>query len=232
MQQRGQAMSTEETTQMVQLYLDEIGKKYDEKVQIRFKSESKLLKFLRPILELFNKNFWHGYVTTIGSTIWVPDDWFERGDLKSRLQTTAHEVLHVKQGKDQGAFLHAFLYLFPQSLAPLALLSLLAIPFGIGWLWCLLFLLCLAPLPAPFRYLKELEAYRVKVLFFIYVWSSTPEMLQWAKETIIVNLSKSDYYFTWPFPKWIQKDLDKIDSLNKSQYREILDFLERHDLRS
>ena len=73
---------------------------------------------------------------------------------------------------------------------------------------CLLFLLCLAPIPAPFRYLKELEAFRVSILFARHVYSSNKEMLEWIKERIVTNLSKSDYYFTWPFPNMILKHLD------------------------
>lgn len=223
-------MSAEETKQVVQLYLEEIGKKYNKKAQIRPKSESKLLKVIRPFAELFNKNFWDGYITTIGSTIWVPDGWYERGNTLSRLQTVSHEVIHLKQSNSQGSFIHSFLYLFPHSLAPLSLLSLLAIPFGLGWLTCLLFLLCLAPIPAPFRYVKELEAFRIGVLYFLYAYGSSPETQQRYKEFVIVNLAKSPYYFTWPFPKWIQKDLDKMEVLDESQYQESLDFLIRHNL--
>lgn len=220
------------TAEWAQLYLDEVGTKYDKDIKIRPKSESKLLRVLRPIVELFNKRFWDGYITTIGTTIWVPENWLENGDVKSRLQTIAHEVLHVKQSKQFTGPLFKFLYLFPQSLALFSLLSFLAIPFGLGWLWCLLFLLCLAPIPAPFRYMFELEAYRVKLLFFKHkhAWSTTPEMTQWAKDGIIKNLAKSDYYFTWPFPKMIQRDLDKEEKLENEQYTEILAFLERHNL--
>lgn len=224
-------MSAEETKRIVELYLEEVGKKHDKKASIKFKKQSWVLRLVRPILELFNKNYWEGYITTLGSTIYVPDDWFERGDVKSRLQTTAHEVIHIIQAKKQTSFLHGLLYLFPQSLALLSLLAVLAIPFGLGWLWCLLFLLCLAPLPAPFRYMKELEAYRVKILFFRHVYRSSPELIEWAKQSIVKNLSKSDYYFCWPFPKWILKDLDKSEEkFDEEIYQEILSFLKRHDL--
>lgn len=220
------------TEEWVQLYIDEVGSKYDSNISVRPKDESKLLRVLRPIVEIFNKRFWAGYITTIGNTIWVPEGWLENGDVKSRLQTIAHEVLHIKQSKQYTGPLFKFLYLFPQSLALFSLLSFLAIPFGLGWLWCLLFLLCLAPLPAPFRYMFELEAYRVKLVFFKHAWKTTPEMTQWAKDGIIKNLAKSDYYFTWPFSKWIQKDLDKEEKLEGEQYKEIIAFLERHNLLS
>lgn len=217
-------------SEWAQLYIDEVGSKYAKDIKLRPKSESKLLKILAPIVMVFNKRFMDGYITTIGNTIWYPDDWLESGDVKSRLQTIAHECIHIKQSSEQTHLVHGFLYLFPQSLAVLSLFSLLAIPFGLGWLWCLLFLLCLAPIPAPFRYMKELEAYRVRILFFKHVYNSNEEMLKWAKDLIIKNMTKSDYYFTWPFPKWISKDLDNESELDKEQYKEIVQFLERHDL--
>lgn len=221
---------TRTTREWVQLYLDEVGSNYDKNIKVRPKSESRLLKLVRPVIELFNERFWDGYITTLGTTIWVPDGWLEKGDVKSRLQTIAHECIHVKQSKKLSNALYSFLYLFPQSLALFSLLSFLAIGFGINWLWCLLFLLCLAPLPAPFRYMFELEAFRVKILFFEHAWETTPSMKMWAKEGITKNLSKSNYYFTWPFPKMIHRDLNKEDKLNKEQYNKILAFLRDHNL--
>jgi len=218
------------TKEWIQLYLDEVGVQYAEGVAVRPKDESKLLKILRPIVEIFNKRFWTGYITTVGKTIWYPEGWLEKGDMKSRLATIAHEVLHLRQSKKLTSPLFGFLYLFPQSMAVFSLLAFLALGFGTGWLWCLLFLLCLAPLPAPFRYMFELEAFRVLLVFYKHAWHASPETVQSGKERIIENLAKSDYYFTWPFPKKIQKALDENDKLSKKQYLEIVAFLERHGL--
>lgn len=226
-------MSTEETKKIIDLYLKEVGQKHDKNASIKFKKQSWVLRFVRPILELFNKYYWDDYITTLGSTVYVPDDWFEQGDIKSRLEIIAHEVIHIIQAKKQTSFVHGLLYLFPQSLGLFSLLALLAIPFGLGWLWSLLFLLCLAPLPAPFRYMKEIEAYRVRILFFKYAYYNSPELIKWAKQDIVKYLSKSDYYFCWPFPKAILKDLNKTEEkFDKEFYQEILTFLERHGLLS
>lgn len=217
--------------EIVELYLDEVARIIVPEAQVKFKKESWILRTVRPILEVFNKGYWDGYITTLGNTMYVPDSWFERGDAKSLLSTTAHEVIHMYQAKRQSTFVHDVLYLFPQVLAVLALLAFLAIPFGLGWLWTLLFLLFLLPLPAPFRYMKELEAYRVKILFFKHAYAAGPDMMQWAKDGVIQNLAKSDYYFCWPFPSLIQKDLDKSEQFfEEPQYKEILDFLKRHNL--
>lgn len=214
----------------VQLYIKYFETQHSIKIEIKPKSESKLLNFLNPIVSIFNKNFMSDYVTTIGNTIWYPDGWLDKNDFKSRLQTVIHECIHIKQGKSQPNFIHEFLYLFPQSLSILSLFSLLSVPLGMGWLWCLLFLFFLAPVPAYFRYKKELEAYRIRILFFKHVYNSSEEMLQWTKKMIVENLSKSNYYFAWPFPKWIQKDLDDESFMDEEQYRDIILFLKRHNL--
>ena len=49
------------------------------------------------------------YTTTIGSTIYVPDNWGERSE-SSRIITIRHEVVHLRQAKEY--FFFKFLYLF------------------------------------------------------------------------------------------------------------------------
>ncbi len=220
-----------QTREAVDLYLKEVGKKYANDVAVKPKSQSKLLKLIRPVVELFNDKFWTDYITTIGNTIWVPDGWLDKGTTKDRLKTVAHEVIHIKQANEQTALLHGILYLFPQVLALFSLLAFLAIPFGTAWLYALLCLVFLAPIPAPFRYKKELEAYRVTTLFFTQVWSSSPSMIRWAHKNITDNLSKADYYYCWPFPSKILEDLTNTSKLKQQQYQEILDFLERHNIK-
>jgi len=219
------------TEEWAKLYLDEVGSKYAKKIHLKSKANPNwLLKLIAPIVKVFNKTFMTDYITTLGNTIWYPEGWLERGDVKSRLAIIAHECIHIKQSSKQGNFVHGFLYLFPQSLVVFSLFALLAIPFSLWWLLCLLFLLFLAPIPAPFRYMKELEAYRVKLIFFEYVWNSNEEMMKLAKNHVVKHMTGSDYYFCWPFPNWILKDLDKESALEEEQYQEIVKFLERHNL--
>jgi len=214
-----------EINETIKLYLELVKENHKVEVKVKNKKHSKLLKILRPILELFNKDYWNGYITTLGNTIWVPPHWNEETDTKSQLDIIAHEVMHVLQSQKLTSPVFRFLYLFPQSLSGLALLSFLAIPFGASWLLCLLFLLVLAPIPAPFRYMFELEAYRVRLVFYEHAWRTSQAQKQEAKDKIINNLSKADYYFTWPFPKTIQKHLDKKEKLKNKKYDEIKKFL-------
>lgn len=225
---------------LVETYIIEVGGEYSKtkKIKVRPKSESKILKIITPLIEVFNSNFSNKFLVTIGNTIWVPDGWFdvtpEHHYFKSRIQIIAHECLHIKQASKQGKIVHSLLYMFPQILALFSLLSLLAIPFSASWLWCLFFLLMLAPLPAPFRYKKELEAYRMLLVFLKDVYKldedKDREIFEMNKKGIVEHLSGVNYYLCWPFPSSIKKELNKKEPLKAEKYKKAVEFAKRYNL--
>lgn len=115
------------------------------------KDDSLLMKLLGGIM-FFNPAFATSFVTTIGATTYAP-----RKDIGSAWGVIAHEGVHARDDKRLGAQFK-LAYLFPQCLAPLALLA-----FGgfiSHWfLFALAFLLALAPWPAPGRVWAELRGY-------------------------------------------------------------------------
>lgn len=214
-----------------ELYLEEVMSKFAKGVSIRPKSESKLMKLLNPFVSIFNKRFMTGYITTVGKTIWAPDDWIKDRTEIMKLRTICHEGKHIVQSVEQTNLLHGILYMFPQSLAVFSLLSILAFFYSTSWAWALLFLLFLAPLPAPFRYKKEMEAYRINVFFAKNVYKSNDAVVEIVKENVVKNLAKSFYYFCWPFPKKVRKDIDKdLDITNNEYNKEMVKFLMKHGL--
>ncbi len=122
------------------------------------KDESPLMKFCNVFVGLFNSQFMTEYTTTIAflGRIYTPTKWYAGAEWR----TLAHEGVHLVQAKRDGQLLFSLKYLFPQCLAPLALLAIGAI-WWMPMLFALLFLLFLAPLPAPWRVRYEREAYRV-----------------------------------------------------------------------
>jgi hypothetical protein len=60
------------------------------------------------------------YATTIGSTVWVPDDWQRRAP-HERAETLLHELVHVRQFRRFGFLPMAVAYL------------LLPLPVGLAW---------------------------------------------------------------------------------------------------
>jgi hypothetical protein len=205
----------------VESFIKQVSKNYGN-VKIVPKSSSKLMRLIG---WLFSKTkispeFMTKYITTIGDTIYWPDQGLVNPDSESMLRVVVHETVHVADSKRFTSLLFSFLYLFPQSLAALALLSLLAV-WKIQFLWCLLFLLFLAPIPAPFRYWFELRAYRTSLMFAKLEDKQSGDELIPIYEWIEGQLCTQFYYWTWPFPKLVRKNLME-KQVNKDQiYKDI-----------
>lgn len=117
------------------------------------KDASAFMRAINVPLHLFNPDFMNDFITTIGATTYAPakdiadNDW----------ETMAHEGVHARDDQRLGP-IFKFLYLFPQCLGPLAVFAALA-PVSHWFLLALVFLLFLAPLPAPGRVWAERRGY-------------------------------------------------------------------------
>lgn len=82
---------------------------------IKTKSKSwfmKLLAFLLLVVTFGRqKTFLTGYVTTIGTTVYVPEGFNAWADTR-KLAVLRHERVHMRQAKKYGLFLFAVAYLF------------------------------------------------------------------------------------------------------------------------
>jgi hypothetical protein len=134
----------------------DVMRAYGLPVWIEKKSDSLLMKVIGFLIRPFNPRFMTDYLTTIPflGRIYVPER--EGGMWRS----IAHEGVHLDQAKRDGQLPFALKYLFPQCLAPLALLAFVAFAWT-PMLFALLFILALAPWPAPWRVQYEREAYIV-----------------------------------------------------------------------
>lgn len=154
--------------------------------------------------------FWTRYMyfwTTIYPKLYAPA---VELDAQVRPSTLQHEWVHLEDFATMFGLLKfmpwwfnstifGLLYLFP---LPLVLLAFLAFV-NPWWLLALVFAL---PLPAPFRMIAEMRAYR------------RSKELGGDVDRIIGHFTGSTYYFMWPFKKHLRKLLEK-----PSPYREIMD---------
>lgn len=210
---------------LVQAFVTEVSQKHNQKVKVLRKSESWLMRAIGFILKPFNPTFMEQYITTIGATIYVSDNFLASGEMEV-LDVMAHETQHVIDFT-KNRLLFVLGYLFPQCLALLALLSVFA--FLNPWmLLCLLFLLFLAPIPAPFRYKFEVNGYRTTILFARKVYNYTDEQMTQLYEWVSSQMTTGNYYFAFPFPGKITKDLKDESFMLEPRYVEIIDFLKRH----
>lgn len=162
---------------------------YERKV----KEDSKLMRVLAKLFKPINSKFLHEYVTTFYPKVFFPKTYkmFPGATWKS----LAHEWVHLHNAKKETRILHWFMYLIPQNLAIFALLSLVAIWASNFWLLNLLWLLCLAPLPAPFRAEEEFEGYTMSMAVEYWRYGSIPPKL-------VLEFSEaftgSGYYYMQP----------------------------------
>lgn len=195
---------------------------------IEYKDISMLMKILGA-LSPWNPRFMSDFTTTVGTTMYVPRKDF-MGSQELYLEIVAHELVHMRESKKQGALLYFLRYFFPQNLALLAL-------FAIGAVWspwfllALAFLACLAPLPAPGRRDIELSGY---VMTLCVRYWSTQQLLEtdftWASR----EFTGAAYYFMWPWSVDIMRRLKaqglKIRTeaiLADSMFREISTIIRR-----
>ena len=212
---------------IVQKYINEIAQKHSKKqIQIKLKKNSKLMKAIGWFFDItkINQKFMTNYVTTIGNTIYFPEKLLMSENEISILEIMAHECIHIKDSNKFGLFF-ILSYLGPQIFAILSILSLVAIFASKFWLLFLLFLLFLAPIPSYGRYYWEKRAFRISLIFKKHYYNYNETELKKTRDWIILQMTKNFYYFAWPFPKWVEKDLKNMDFMETNEYKEIISFI-------
>jgi hypothetical protein len=195
------------------------------------KKDSALMRFLGKVL-FFVPNFMTNYTTAIGDTLYLPDSILAALEEENpRIAgLLAHETMHLLDRKKYGTIPYAVMYLLPQLGALLALLSLLAIWFGSGWLWCLAFLAFLAPIPSPGRAHIEKRGYLMTLAWHRWQYGDDKPVPGWVLE----NFTGPAYYFMWPFGVNLEKWLnDKYELMKQGIFispwaEKFYHFLEEH----
>jgi len=82
--------------------------------EIRKKSESRLMKVIDVCLKVITfgamRTFMTRFITTIGTSVYVPDGWDDQAPV-SRILVLRHERVHMRQSRKYGAILFKLLYL-------------------------------------------------------------------------------------------------------------------------
>lgn len=214
--------SIEKTPVLWKAFFDSVTKRHAPEAKVVSKSASRLMRAIGFVLKPFNPEFMTAYITTVGQTIYVSDDFSEQDEFQA-LSVIAHETQHIIDYQ-KNPFLFTVGYLFPQCLALFALLGV----FGFFNPWMFLWLLALgflAPIPAPWRYKAELNGYRVSILMGRVIHHYSASEFAQIREWIKNQMTTGDYYFAWPFPSKIEQDLRDESFIMEPRYQEILGFL-------
>lgn len=158
-------------------------------------------------LAFFNPGFMDRYTTTMFGKVYFPSqDWADDVGYKHMYKVLAHEMVHLEDARIYGP-LYQTGYIAPQIFALLAFFSV--------WLsfWWLLMLLFLAPLPAWFRMESEMRGYQMSMAVNFWRYDSVQQQ---QKDWIEEKFTGADYYWMWPFKRWVRKEigsrLEKIES--------------------
>jgi hypothetical protein len=194
-------------------------------LEIRNKRSS---TFLRAVGWVFIKSglsprFMSHFFTILGNKIYAPIEIIEQMNDVQLLQILMHETIHAFDRKKYGTVLFSAAYLFPQILALFAPVGVLAaiISGNVSWLWLLLALLFLAPIPAPFRMWFELRANRADISFVkkvVYNNRTGDEIPGNYIELIANRYCNGEYYFMWPFRAHIIKLLKAKPDVSDKAY--------------
>lgn len=191
------------------------------------KEQSRLMRFLDKVL-FFVPDFLTRYTTTVGSTIYASRRLQED---TNPIPTLAHECQHIMDNKRLG-ILYSVIYLFPQILAVLSLLSTLAIWFStwhLLWLLCLLFL---TPIPAPGRTWVEKRGYLMSLVCYSWLYDTTLASNQLS--FMLQQFTGPAYYFMRPYGEdklrlWFLDNMKRISetpSLGGDLYVKVFSFIE------
>lgn len=146
--------------------------------QVKYKDESWFMKLLGFIAKPFCPTYMTTYTTTFGTTVYFPNKAFVTDNYGRAWKILAHELTH---GIDWLRTPVRFIleYSLPQGLALLALGAIGAL-WNPWWLLMLLFILALAPWPAPGRYKWELRGYTMSMAVNYWRYGSIePATKQW-----------------------------------------------------
>jgi phage pi2 protein 07 len=182
------------------------SQKYFPKLQVKYKDQSRLMKLMSKFM-IFNPGFMTSYTTTIGNTIYYPNEKFIKCHPVSSSVILLHELVHFYDQKRVGTIPFIFSYMLPQSLIPICL----ALFFLVSWKIMLpVMLICLLPIPAFFRMHWEKRAY----FSSFYIMQLLGNKMHFnphleSQENIFLKyFHGSSYYYMWPF-RDIDKQFDK-----------------------
>jgi hypothetical protein len=163
--------------------------------EILSKRNHPLWKFLSKVM-FWNPRIATGFITTLYPKVWVPSLPWKEDDPASAIEILAHEYVHLQDRKRLGYFFN-LLYLSPQILSLFALLSFVN-P------WCLLFLVCLLPLPSPGRAWLEYRGYRMSMAITYWIHDECLD-LDW----VVSQFTGPNYYWMYPFRGHLKRQYER-----------------------
>lgn len=190
--------------------------------ELLVKEDSKYMRFLNVFVKLFNKEFMSSYITLMRYKAYFPKKMLARP--RSVWKVLTHEWVHMHSNKRITNGLATIRYGLPQWLALLSLVSIVAKWQSNLWLLNLIWLVCLAPLPAFFRAREEFLGYTMSMANNYWLHGHIrPYEIEWYAE----QFYGPAYYFMWPFKSRVIKRLEReAQNIKDGKYDNVTPFKE------
>ena len=154
------------------------------------KSDSRLMKVIDRVLRIITlgkmSTYMTGFITTMGTTVYVPDSWDSMSET-SKMTVLRHERVHMRQARRYGRLWFSLLYL----LVPL--------PLGLAW----------------FRAKFEMEAYEESLAAMLeYYGADSLGPKSRTQDNTIRHFMSAEYFWMWPFrgymDRWYTRTVERL----------------------
>lgn len=183
-------------------------------MEIRYKTDSTLMKVLGVLMWLFNRHFMTRYVTTLYPHVYFPSREFVEEHPWRATKILAHEFVHLWDRKRVGPWF-SFRYALPQLLFVVPLLTLIVCSFITiphKTLWLILLgsqtVMFLLPWPSTGRRNIEIRGYAMSLGVNYWAYGG---LTQHSKDWVASQFTGWAYYKMWPFKGDTKKIVDAIE---------------------
>jgi len=154
------------------------------------KADSRLMRVIDRVLRIITlgkmQTYMTGFITTMGTTVYVPANWDDLPEI-SRVIVLRHERVHMRQAQQYGRLIFSLLYL----LAPL--------PLGLAW----------------FRAKFEMEAYEESLAAMLeYYGADSLGPKSSTRNNTIRHFMSAEYFWMWPFrgymDRWYTRTVERL----------------------
>lgn len=151
--------------------------------KVENKADSGLMKAIDVVLKVITfgqmKAFMTGFITTLGTTVYVPEGWDDHPET-GRMEVLRHERVHMRQARKYGRFLFSLMYV--------------ALP--------------LPTVFAHFRKKFEQEAYEESLKAMQEYYGDAVLLDPTVKARMVGHFTSAEYFWTWPWNASISKWYD------------------------
>jgi hypothetical protein len=156
------------------------------------KTDSRLMAVIDRVLRIITlgkmSTYMTEFVTTVGTTVYVPADWYRMPET-SRMSVLRHERVHMRQARQYGRLWFSLLYLF------------IPLPIGLAY----------------FRMKFEREAYEESIRASVEYFGIEQIENSHTRQHTIRHFTSAEYFWMFPFRRYLERWYQSRVDLEKNK---------------